>query len=275
MSETAKTAAGPELVSALITDVGRRREVNEDAGLDRFPCYLVADGMGGHAAGDVASRTAIETFASRVPEGRRSSVTEVSEALEAARIAVDDVSAEHPRGAGCTLSGAVLVDHDGAPYWLVLNVGDSRVYLHRGSELKRLTVDHSLLEEMRGAGMSEHLPPRNIITRALGSADSAPDSWLVPVEAGTRLLVCSDGLTTEVEDEEIRAVLSMGGRADAVVRELVDRANAAGGQDNITVLLVDVLSNGAERAGASAGDGGLEHTADSTLTVTRPGRGRR
>ncbi|QIM19842.1 serine/threonine-protein phosphatase [Leucobacter coleopterorum] len=262
-----------ELSVAMRTDTGRRRAVNEDSALAAMPCFLVADGMGGHEAGDLASQAAVAAFASGIRPDERASVRAVNEALDAARVAVNRVAEGRERGAGCTLTGVVLVEHDHELYWLILNVGDSRVYLHRGSELRQLTVDHSLIEHAMAVGVEgEKLPPRNIITRALGSLDSVADTWLLPVETGARLLICSDGLTTELSDEQLRATLTMGGRAEAVAEELVRRANEAGGRDNITVVVVDVLAGG--RAWHVGSDTSAPDTsqADETLTVTLPTR---
>ncbi|WP_244304772.1 PP2C family protein-serine/threonine phosphatase [Leucobacter viscericola] len=262
-----------ELSVAMRTDPGRRRAVNEDSALAEMPCFIVADGMGGHEAGDLASQAAVAAFAQWIRPGERSSVRTVNEALEAARGAVDQVALGRERGAGCTLTGVVLVEHEQELFWLVLNVGDSRVYLHRGAELRQLTVDHSLIEQAITGGVeSRKLPPRNIITRALGSIDSAADTWLLPVETGARILICSDGLTTELDDEQLRATLTMGGRSEAVAEELVQRANEAGGRDNITVIVVDVLAGG--KAWHVGSDTSAPETsqADKTLTVTLPTR---
>ncbi|MFF8817602.1 PP2C family protein-serine/threonine phosphatase [Leucobacter sp. NPDC015123] len=257
-----------ELDYATLTDVGRLRQVNEDSVLAETPCFLVADGMGGHEAGDLASQAAIAVFAEQVQRGQPSSVALAGEVLNAARLAVAEVAAGRERGAGCTLTGAILVTHDGELHWLVLNIGDSRVYMHRGSELRQITVDHSLVEEVRRGDAGAELPPRNIITRALGSSDSTADSWLLPVETGARLLICSDGLTSELADEEIRAVLTMGGRADAVAAELVHRANDAGGRDNISVIVLDTVVGGRSW---HVDDGTDEETDDGkTVTATRP-----
>ncbi|MGO3146141.1 MAG: PP2C family protein-serine/threonine phosphatase [Leucobacter sp.] len=262
-----------ELNFDVVTDVGRRREVNEDSAIAATPLFLVADGMGGHEAGDLASQAAIEAFSSYIAPGHAATVPEVSAALDAARSAVAQVAVGREKGAGCTLTGAVLVSNEGELHWLVLNVGDSRVYLHRGAELTQITVDHSLRDEV-GLGRDGSRPSRNIITRALGSADTTVDSWLLPVETGARLLICSDGLTTELEDEELRATLTMGGRADAVAEELVRRANEAGGRDNVTVIVVDTITGGqAWHLGAEKS--GLGETFDDdTLTATLPRRRR-
>lgn len=262
----------PELSFALQSDVGRRRDINEDSCYASFPMFLVADGMGGHEAGDEASAAAIRAFTDCIAAGQPSSVREVLAAIDAARYAVDVFAASKERGAGCTLTGAVLVYHQGELCWLVLNVGDSRVYLHRGAELHQITVDHSLRDELIASGEWDEarLPGRNVISRALGSLDSTPDTWLLPVEDGARLLICSDGLTTEVGDDQLRAALTMGGRADAVVDELVTRANDAGGRDNVTVVIVDVLTGGRPwHMGSGTGSATLD---DPTLTATVPRR---
>ncbi|GAA2825562.1 protein phosphatase [Leucobacter komagatae] len=260
-----------ELDFAALTDVGRKRQVNEDSVLASTPCFLIADGMGGHEAGDLASQAALAAFAAGIPEGAPANVALAGETLNAARVAVAEVAAGRERGAGCTLTGAILVLHEDELHWLVLNIGDSRVYLHRGSELRQVTVDHSLVEEVRRTDAGAQLPPRNIITRALGSADSTADSWLIPVETGTRMLICSDGLTTELPDEELRAVLTMGGRADAVAAELVHRANDAGGRDNISVIVLDTLACDRTWHVNSTISGGAGDTAgDETVTATRP-----
>lgn len=272
-TDTIARVSCPELRYAMRTDPGMRREVNEDSGLAQPPLFIVADGMGGHEAGDLASRAAIEAFEQSIASGEKTTVAEVSEALEAARLAVDRVAAGRERGAGCTLTGAALVEVDNTPHWLVLNVGDSRVYLLRGSELSQITIDHSLRAELSADGHADsRLPGRNIITRALGSADSTADSWLIPMETGSRLLICSDGLTTEIDDEELRATLLMGGEPEAVADELVRRANSAGGRDNVTVVIVDIVAGGTPWIRGRHEVTGTE-TEDETLTVTIP-RGR-
>lgn len=262
---------GVELDFAVVSDVGRRRLVNEDSALASMPCFLVADGMGGHESGDLASQAAIAAFAGRITPGRPATVAEVSLALDDAREAVAAVAVGRAGGSGCTLTGAVLVENGGELAWLVLNIGDSRVYLHRGAELQQLTVDHSLRDEV-GVGADGSRPSRNIITRALGSADTTADSWLLPLETGARLLVCSDGLTTEIGDEELRATLTMGGRADAVADELVRRANEAGGRDNITVIVVDIVSGGRAWHLTPESTSSSETFDDATLTATVPRR---
>ncbi|MFC5337498.1 PP2C family protein-serine/threonine phosphatase [Leucobacter denitrificans] len=262
---------GVQLEAAVVSDVGRKRQVNEDTALALSPAFIVADGMGGHEAGDLASQAAVAAFSERIAPGRPSTVVEVSEALDASRIAVAHVAEGRAHGAGCTFTGAVLVENEGELNWLVVNIGDSRVYLHRGAELQQVTVDHSLRDEVGPAADGTRVP-RNVITRALGSADTTADSWLLPVETGARLLICSDGLTTEIDGEELRATLTMGGRAESVAAELVRRANEAGGRDNITVVVVDILAGGlAWHLGPERSTIGETYD-DDTLTATVPRR---
>ncbi|XPP27585.1 MAG: PP2C family protein-serine/threonine phosphatase [Leucobacter sp.] len=258
--------ATPVLAVAARTDPGLKRAVNEDALLAADPCFLVADGMGGHEAGDRASRAAIAAFGEAFTRPGPASLEEIEEALSAARAAVRAISARTQRGAGCTLTGVIRVVHEEVPYWYVLNVGDSRVYLQRGGELVQLTQDHSLREALRGTNETEAAAtPRNVITRALGSEDDRHDAWLLPVETGSRLLVCSDGLTIELADEELGAVLTADGAPGAAADELLRRARAAGGRDNITLIVLDVVSGGAEQPFVSA-------ELDDTLEQTRPAR---
>ena len=264
--------AGLVIEAAAKSDVGMKRTVNEDSYLAATPVFIVADGMGGHSAGDLASAAAVAAFA-RLPEaGAMLSIEQVEAAIDDARRAVDLVAVGAERGAGCTLTGAVLVEHRGEPYWYVLNVGDSRVYQHRGSSLGQITHDHSLHAELLAAGHEDAATtPRNVITRALGSDDARHDGWLLPVREGTRLLICSDGLTTELDDDELRTVMSAGGSIGQIADEMVRLACEAGGRDNVTVVIVEAV------AGGVTGDPVSFETltdeddwAESTLENTRP-----
>lgn len=250
---------------AAVSDRGLVRTANEDSVLAESPVFLVADGMGGHDAGDAASAAVVDAF--RPIVGAPASVDAVRGALQTAGETVERISDSTRRGAGSTVSGIALVEHEGLPHWLVFNVGDSRVYRFHGAELEQVTVDHSLGQEMVDAGRLRRedlatFPQRNVITRAVGSPGSAADSWLVPVVVGERLLICSDGLTGEVNDESIRATLTMSGRPEAAVAALLHRAKLGGGRDNISVVVVDVLSGGARARSEDATGGRL---ADSTL----------
>lgn len=257
--------------AATASHVGNVRRVNEDSVLAARPAYFVADGMGGHEAGDLASQAAVGSLAALATAAGPLTTAAVDAAIAAARAAVDAVADNTERGAGCTLSGAVLVAHEGAAYWYVVNIGDSRVYEHAGSTLMQITRDHSLRAELRAEGNRDaERAPRNVITRALGSDDARHDAWLLPVVTGSRLLICSDGLTTELDDEAIRAVLSVGGTARPVAEELVRLACVAGGRDNVSVVIVDTV------AGAPAHHEADEDTQptdfDDTIEITRPVR---
>lgn len=256
---------------AALSDPGQKRETNEDAYLAEGPAFVVADGMGGYEAGDRASAAVVEAFRARFAGVTVGEFAGVSDALLDADDRVAAVAGQTTRGAGSTATGVVLVSHEGHPFWLVFNVGDSRVYKQSGAALEQLTTDHSLGRELvlRGELREDELatfPNRNVITRAIGASDSLADSWLVPVVDGDRLLLCSDGLHGELDDESIRAILTMNGQPEAAARVLVERANAHGGRDNITVVVIDVLSGG----GAVAGDdttSGLFAPVEDTIPV--------
>lgn len=248
-----------KLAAAAASDVGLVRRANEDSALAEWPIYLVADGMGGYEAGDRASAAVVQAFREHVVGRPLATVVEVREALAAASAGVAKVAAGTARGAGSTVAGVALVDDEGAPAWLVFNVGDSRVYRHHGTELEQLTVDHSLGQELVDSGSMRPdelatFDRRNVITRAIGAPDSTADSWLLPVVNGERLMICSDGLTGEVSDEGIRAILTMSGRPESAAAALVQRARQAGGRDNITVVVIDVIAGGSdEHADATTG----------------------
>lgn len=221
------------------------RAMNEDSVFASFPVFLVADGMGGQASGDVASALAVESF--RTLKGRALATVEgVEQSIERAFRAVRHEAAWHGAAGGTTLSGAVAVDVSGIAHWYVLNVGDSRTYLLDGGELQQVSVDHSVVQELVDAGAVERAaarthPQRHVITRAIGAGEEhAPDSWLLPAERGQRLLVCSDGLSSELDDHEIAGLLRATPSPADAAASLVARALHAGGRDNVTVVVVDV-----------------------------------
>ena len=268
------TVGAVRLSVSELSDVGRKREVNEDSVLVASPVFIVADGMGGYEAGDLASAAVVDAFRPLAGAGF-GTLAGIRDSLVSADAGVAVVADSTRRGAGSTVAGAVLIEHEGEPHWLVFNVGDSRVYRHYGSELEQLTIDHSLGQELvdRGEMRQEDLATfsqRNVITRAIGAADSTADSWLVPVTNGERLLICSDGLSSELDDESIRATLTMGGAPESVVNALVQRANLAGGRDNISVLVIDVISGGgADDSEHHSGASGLRGSlADPSLDDT-------
>ncbi len=222
------------------TDTGRQRRGNEDAFYAQPPLFLVADGMGGARAGEVASRIAVEMFEQGLPpegtpERRLSTVVQNANREIYAR----SRSERECEGMGTTLTAAYL-DQD---HVAIAHVGDSRAYMFRAGELVRLTQDHSLVDELVKAGKLteeqalEH-PRRSIIMRALGPEPEVPvDTWSYPARAGDVLLLCSDGLTSMVSDAQIAAILVAAPSLLAAADALTDEANEAGGRDNITVVL--------------------------------------
>lgn len=229
------------------TDVGMRRTLNEDSFLASPPLFLVADGMGGHQAGEVASATVIDEFARL--SGRVSlTIDEVRSALSIARHRVDSLPDGGGAGAGTTLTGVAIADVDGEGYWLTVNLGDSRTYRLSEGVLEQVSVDHSVVQELIDAGQLDaasaaHDARRNVITRAIGAgSDSEPDYWMLPAEEGDRILVCSDGLPTEIDTARIDHILRSETHPQAAADRLVREAVAAGGRDNVTALVIDALS---------------------------------
>lgn len=236
------------------SDTGAVRHVNEDSLLVQDPVFAVADGMGGHARGDLASRTAVESLARTLPEGSRPTPEEVVAAIDEANAAVRALSGADESGsavAGTTLAGIVRVrvPELAEERWLVVNVGDSRVYAWDDSGLHQLTVDHSAVQELVDAGLitpaqAHTHPERNVITRALGAEDFVDtDAEILPEQPGVTFLVCSDGLTRELSDERIAAILTEGHDDPAAV--LVQAAVEAGGHDNITVIVAQTEGDAA------------------------------
>ncbi|MFC0582076.1 PP2C family protein-serine/threonine phosphatase [Micrococcoides hystricis] len=229
------------------SDIGLHREINEDHLLVSETVFAVADGMGGHEAGEVASRLAIQNLEA-LADGYNGDInaTALQEALEDADNNIHEVGAGR---AGTTVTGAALIMENGQPYWLVFNVGDSRTYRLRDGKLELLTVDHSEVQDLINHGYitaeeARFHPRRHVITRALGAgAANQADFYLYPVIAGDRLLICSDGLSTELEDDEIHALLTTYPEAQTAVNELITHALARGGRDNVTVIVVDAVPN--------------------------------
>jgi protein phosphatase len=236
------------------TDVGRGRPENEDSLLvDReHSLYAVADGMGGHRAGEVASATAIDTLRAAFGGG-----TGVEGAVAAANAAVFAKAADDAalRGMGTTLT-AVTLQPDGTARFG--HVGDSRAYLMRDGAVTQITDDHSLVEQLVREGRlspeeAQHHPQRAIITRALGvDSDVEVDTYRVDLKPGDRLLICSDGLTGMLSDDTIAATLRRHADPQQAADTLVDMANQAGGDDNITVVILDALADGDGQAAPAA-----------------------
>jgi PPM family protein phosphatase len=222
------------------TDTGRQRRGNEDSSLARPPVFVVADGMGGAQAGEVASRIAVETFEEGLPDSGSPEARLANRVHEANTRIYERSRTEHERaGMGTTLTAAYLDDANVA----IAHVGDSRAYLFRDRALTRLTQDHSLVDELVRRGKlteeqaAEH-PQRSIITRALGPEPTVEvDTWTYGVRAGDVVLLCSDGLTSMISEERISENLGSAETLLAAADHLIDEANAAGGRDNITVVL--------------------------------------
>jgi protein phosphatase len=238
------------LAWAAVTDVGRRRHTNEDSYIATPPIFAVADGMGGHLAGDLASAAVVNRLSEHAGTSLGSefgSTRSIEESLEAASSDIAVVAGDSDIGVGTTVTGAVLVEIDGKPFFAVFNIGDSRVYRFEGNELSQVTTDHSLVQELVDAGIISKAqayqhPEGNIITRAVGFEPTPiPDYTLVPVRTGVRLLICSDGLTGELRDDRVRLHFAAGLSPSETANALVDAALAAGGRDNVTVVIVDVV----------------------------------
>ncbi len=230
--------------SGAATDTGRVRPHNEDAHLAAHPVFLVADGMGGHTRGDAAAEAAVRQFEAFA--GRPwLEASDVHDALAAAASAIEALTSVG-RPPGTTVAGAAITRQVGRPYWLVFNVGDSRVYLLRDGALGQVSVDHSRRQELIDAGMDPDAVRigRNIITRALGAGrPGVPvlDQWLLPAQAGDRVLVCSDGLTTEVGDAAILEILERHPDPQDAADALVAAALATEARDNVTAVVVDAV----------------------------------
>ena len=222
------------------TDVGRQRSANEDSLVLRPPFFAVADGMGGARAGEVASAIAAEAFEAASAAGEAAEAQLARLLREANRRIYDlAVTDESHRGMGTTLTAAKV--HDGEVS--LAHVGDSRAYRMRDGGLEQITRDHSLVAELERSGQStpeaaEHHPPRSIITRALGpEPDVEVDTYTLSARDGDLFLLCSDGLTSMISDDEVAAILRTSATLDEAADALIKAANQSGGKDNITVVL--------------------------------------
>lgn len=234
------------LKAGAATDAGAVRSHNEDAFLVGTAVFVVADGMGGHEAGEVAAAAVTDAFA-EVAATPEVTIESVESALGQAQLDVADLSATRQRGAGSTVVAAALASVDDDRFWFIAHVGDSRAYSLAGGALTQLTSDHSVVQELVDAGEltrdeARHSRRRNVITRAVGAPNSPPDFAVYPVVSGERLLLCSDGLTGELEDAEIVAICQEHGEPGDAAVALCDAAVEAGGRDNVTVVVVDVAS---------------------------------
>lgn len=239
-----------------MTDIGRKRKANQDyvysseAPVGQLPnLFVVADGMGGHNAGDYASRVAVETIVERIADSKESDpLLTFEEAIHSANVRIRELAGSSPQLEGMGTTVVVASCQEGS--LSVANVGDSRLYVVGRRGIRQITRDHSWVEEMvrrGGLGREEarNHPDKNIITRAVGAEDTVKaDFFKVRLETGDVVLMCTDGLTNMLEDEEIRMILD--GARDTVekVEALVRAANENGGRDNISVILIESLDQG-------------------------------
>lgn len=250
-----------ELHHGAATDVGLVREVNEDAYLADPPVFVVADGMGGHDRGDIASALVIEEFSRLAADGfdAQRGAEAVAATLEAVQDRILAYDAEQRASgappsfsAGTTAVVALLVEQDGEPLWLLANVGDSRIYRVTDRHLEQVSVDHSVVQELIDTGQitaaaaAVH-PSRNVITRALGGSalpggvSGEADFFLLPLSSAERLLLCSDGVSGMLTDDRIAAILAECDDPRDAADKVVAAAVAAGGHDNATAVVVDVV----------------------------------
>ena len=235
--------------------VGMVRQQNEDAYVAESNVFAVADGMGGHNAGEVASALAVDGLRRAAAAGFSAAEGLVA-AINTTNATIHEASGglSEQRGMGTTLTALVpLPATDGEPQRVVVaNVGDSRIYLWRGDELKQVSADHSYVQELLSEGLitaeeARIHPRRNIVTRALGiEGDVNADSWVLPMVVGDRYVLCSDGLVDEVDDEEIATILRTSINPQVAADHLVRVANEHGGRDNTTVVVVDILADTAD-----------------------------
>ncbi|MBO3663270.1 PP2C family protein-serine/threonine phosphatase [Microbacterium stercoris] len=252
------------LTWAGVTDRGRKRDINQDALLTAYPLFVVADGMGGHIGGEIASASAIDRLQRMVRKG------EVSpQSIERALVkAVRDIG-EHPdttdEGTGTTVTGVYLDVTDKDAAWVALNIGDSRVYLQRDDALAQITTDHSLVQELVAAGRlspeeAENHPYGNVITRAVGPSEGAvPDYVRIDVRDGDRFVICSDGLTKELTDYGILHFLRLHAEPAAAAEAMLEAALENGGRDNVTIVVLNVAVPG-QRAESESDEGAAAET---------------
>ena len=289
--ERAGAAEVTKLVVGSASDVGLVRPINQDQMLVAPGLYAVADGMGGHAAGEVASWTAVRALQAAFEATGQHSAESLRSAAQAANRAVWEQARNNRAmlGMGTTLVALGVVERDDGTNGLaVAHVGDSRLYLLRDQSLHQLTTDHSLVQELVDDGQISTAqaavhPKRHVLTRALGVEPSVDiDIIDIRPEYGDRYLLCSDGLSREASDQQIAAVMTRFADPSETAKELVALANSKGGSDNVTVVVVDVLANDSPEGLIAPGAGttpdelgsadGGEATAASPTTPPRPGR---
>lgn len=243
----ASSGASVTLSWAAATEVGNHRAANEDSFVIACPVFAVADGMGGHSAGDIASDAVVTSLATLASDGF-ADVDALENALAHSVVELRNKLTEDQRGAGTTVTGVALVNDGPQVQWATFNIGDSRVYAQMNDTFLQVTVDHSVVQQLVDAGTitkeeADYHPHANVITRAVGIIDEPiPDYVSLPVVAGMRLLLCSDGLTKELTDVGIQHFLSSSATAEDAVRELMNAALGNSGRDNVTIIVIDVIA---------------------------------
>lgn len=229
---------------AAVTDRGKVRSENEDAFLATGKIFAVADGMGGHLAGEVASATALKIFKDQIERGRGSTNKNlIVQSIQKANQTVYQKAIGEPgqQGMGTTLTAMILKNQK----YLIGHIGDSRAYLLRKDKLRRLTEDHALVAEMVREGKispeeAAGHPLRNVLTRALGVEPELEVDLIVQDQlAGDKILLCTDGLNAMLDDEQIERIIAREANPEDICQELIRTANAKGGSDNVTVVLVE------------------------------------
>lgn len=229
--------------------VGLVRSVNEDAFLAGPPVFVVADGMGGYSLGNVASGLVVDAFGDL--SGRDAiEPSDLQECIARSRSAIAELGGDETSSPGATVIAAAYVLQSGRGYWLIAHAGDSRAYSWRAGELEQVTRDHTVVQELIDAGELDEVgarqhPDRHVVTRGVGACVySDPEFTLLPAEAGSRLVLCTDGLTGELSPDRMKAILDGAVGSQGAVDDLVGAAVASGGHDNVTVMVVDVSIEG-------------------------------
>jgi protein phosphatase len=237
-----------------VTDVGLVREANEDSYLVDPPVFVVADGMGGHDGGDIASAIVVEEFGRLAAAGydARRGIEAVTQTLWQCQRRLIEYGDTHRgrdggRWQGGTTAVVALLVEDRVPCWLLANLGDSRIYAFNAAGLVRVSVDHSLVQELVDAGQiteeeAAYHPERHVVTRALGGPDGVePDFFVLGLADAERVLLCSDGVTAMIDDAEIAGLLADHADPAEAADRIVAAALSAGGIDNVTAVVVDVV----------------------------------
>lgn len=241
-----------ELSWYAISDVGKRRETNQDSYVVHPPIFSVADGMGGHSAGEVASQAVVKSL-DALAKSEVVTREDLSAALSRAVDTIELETADADLGAGTTVTGVFLTAVDGEPVWETFNIGDSRVYQFFRGALTQVTTDHSVVQHLVASGQitaeeAEYHPHANVITRAVGfNEEPIPDFVPLAVVPGQRLLICSDGLTKELTELGLRHYLSAEFSTQEAAESLVREALNNAGRDNVTVIVLDVHAVGKDR----------------------------